>query len=782
LGRQNEKWGTGGMYRKRTSNFGGEGGLDMKKLAKSVLREMKKSKFQYSGAIVLLSLAVLLYVMLYTAIHTLEQSNEQFMNDYVQEDFHVITGIPLSDEQMDQLEQQYDVVLEERKQKDLSIDKGKSLRIFTISENVNVPYVEEGELPTEENEIALAQSYATMNELNVGDTLTLGNQEWTISGTIYLPDYVYMLKNLNDLFQDPASFGIALVNDQGFERLPGEEVTFYSGYWSQNEPLDEFKDTLSSYTPIILWVNSDENPRISYIETEIEGVKTTTTVFPLFIGTIVVFMVMILLKRRLELQRSQLGTLLSIGYRKGELIRSFLLYPLIVSLIGSILGIVSGWLLSVPITEVYRQFFNIPLLGNFYVYGEALGIAFLLPVAFLCLTSAGIVAKQLQKSPIDLLRPPMFHVKGYRRFTFPFRLKKFSTRFRLRMLTRNIGRALLLSFGIIFSTMLLMFGIISMNSMDTLLNKTYKESLTYDYAYYFQKLQQAEEPQGDEFSFGEGKLRAINGNNLNDERTVQVYGIDSSTELLRLKNKEGEDLLPDLKEGAIITKTLAYALNLREGDELNVWSESSQQSLTITIQGIAEIYAGTFIYYDRQMVNEWLQYPEGSYVGLWTKQPLPDSKGVYMIESKEDIIQSFTSLMEPMRYLLLIMSLLAFIIGGIIVSLITNLIIEENTTTISLMKIIGYRHQSIASLILNIYTPVVVISYFIGVPISLYSVDTLIRSIADETNYALPVGVDYFFVLVGLLVIFASYYASLTLSRRKLKKVSLQEVLKGQER
>ncbi|MGX1902381.1 ABC transporter permease [Thermolongibacillus altinsuensis] len=756
----------------------------MNKLSKGVLREIRKSKFQYSGTIVLLALAVMLYVMLNTSIHALEESNEQFVKQYVQEDFHVFTGTSLKKQQMEELEQKYQVLLEERKGKDVFLGKGKSLRVFTIPETVNIPYVEDGKLPEKDNEIAIAQSYATANGLSVGDTLTIGQEKWTISGTIYLPDYVYMLKNVNDLIQDPASFGIALVSDKGFERLEGTGVIFYSGHWKKGEQADEFRAALSSITPIILWMNGDENPRITYIETEIQGTKTTTKVFPLFIAGIVVMMVLVLLKRRLELQRSQLGTLLSIGYRKGEIVRAFLLYPVLIGLVGSVLGIVSGLFFSIPITEIYTQFFNLPLLHDFQVNVEALVFALIVPLSLLCLVSWYVIARQLRQSPIDLLRPSLQQRKNriHRERFIRFRLKKFSSRFRLRMLTRHIGRMILLSMGIILATVLLMYGFISMNSMDTLLNKTYKESFKYEYAYYFQELQRGDAKSGDPFTFAEGSILSVNGKKLDEDQTVSVYGIDPSVKLLRLENDQGERLLSSMGEGAIVTKALAYALNVQEGDELLLWSESNQKKLSVTVKGIAEIYTGTSIYMNREAVNDWAGYPDGAYVGIWTKEPLSHPQGVYMTESKEDMIQSFQSIMKPMRYSLFIMSGLAFVIGVIIVSLITNLIVDENTITISLMKIMGYQDRSIASLILNIYTPVVFVSYLLGIPISLFSIDALVRSIADETNYVLPVGVDYRMAVLGLFFIYASYYASLWISRRKLKKVSLQEVLKGQER
>ena len=127
------------------------------------------------------------------------------------------------------------------------------------------------------------------------------------------------------------------------------------------------------------------------------------------------------------------------------------------------------------------------------------------------------------------------------------------------------------------------------------------------------------------------------------------------------------------------------------------------------------------------------------------------------------------------------MAFLAFLIGLIIITLITNLIVDENTGSISLLKVIGYEDKYISKLMLNIYTPVVFLAYIIGVPLALASIDGLMKSIASETNYVLPVSINPIMFIIGLLFILASYYASILIAKRKLRKVSLQEVLKRQE-
>ncbi|MGZ0039801.1 FtsX-like permease family protein [Paenibacillus ottowii] len=58
--------------------------------------------------------------------------------------------------------------------------------------------------------------------------------------------------------------------------------------------------------------------------------------------------------------------------------------------------------------------------------------------------------------------------------------------------------------------------------------------------------------------------------------------------------------------------------------------------------------------------------------------------------------------MTPLASTVVFISAMAFIIELIIIYLVTSMIVEKNKSTISLMKIFGYRKKEVSSLILNI--------------------------------------------------------------------------------
>ncbi|KUP07469.1 hypothetical protein Q73_08790 [Bacillus coahuilensis m2-6] len=753
----------------------------MRKLHKSIVKDMMQSKLQYGGVVTLIVFGVLLYVMLSSAVHTIETSSNVFKEEYEQEDFHFSVSDALTEDEISTLKENYDVHMEERLQRDLDVSADSTIRVFSLPESVNLPHVESGELPNSPKELAVAATYASANELKVGDTVTVSNQDFTISGLIYLPDYIYSLKNETDIIGDPNAFGVGLMTSEGMKDLTGVS-TYYIGKWEGEPKASMLKGAVSSMSPLLSWTDKEDNPRISYIEAEIEGTKSFTTVLPLFVGIIALLMVVILVKRRLETQRKQIGTQLALGYQSDELTRAYLLYPLVVAVLGSLLGIILGLVLSIPITNVYTFYFNLPVLTQWDLPVLPLLLSIIVPIVLLISVSVFVIQKQVKQLPIHLIRSNR-QEKSSRKGLQLTSINSFKTRFKVRMLTKNVGRILYLMLGIIFATMLLMFGFISMNSIDQLTEKTFNQGMKYDYAIYYSSIQEGQGSNPNTFSLGEGEVLTVTKNEKthDSEVSLQLFGVSEDVTTLHLMNEEEEDLRPLLSKGIILNQVSSLALGVGVGDVIELEMTTSDKTIETEVVGIAELYSGTMAYTHIERLNEWNELPPASYLGEWASEKPEPSDSIFKIESKKDMMLSLESMMGPMNYSLFIMAGLAFVIGFIIITLITNLIVDENTTTISLMKVIGYEDQTVSQWILNIYTPVVLVAYCIGVPLAMVSIDGMLKSFATETNFALPISISPITFFIGFLIILASYYTSLWLAKRKVKKVSLQEVLKRQE-
>ena len=57
----------------------------------------------------------------------------------------------------------------------------------------------DGELPATDSEIAIDRMYADNNDLQIGDTLTLKDKSFTISGLVALSDYSALFSSASDM-------------------------------------------------------------------------------------------------------------------------------------------------------------------------------------------------------------------------------------------------------------------------------------------------------------------------------------------------------------------------------------------------------------------------------------------------------------------------------------------------------------------------------------------------------------------------------------------------------
>lgn len=744
-------------------------------LKKSVYRTLKEKKFQYAGVTVLLLLAVMLYVSLSMAITTLEVRNESFSEDYNQESFHFVASEEVTDEQLSSWENEYDVTLEKREFADFSVEEA-TLRVFTETDKVNIPYFSEGESPSGEAEVTLSKVFAEKNGLDIGDTVELGNVKVEITGFVYLPDYIYMVEQMTDLLADAEKFGVAVVSSDTFSQLDTLGQTTVLGKAEDGEVPSGFQESVGADISLLQFVSADENPRIGFVETEIEGAKGMVTTLPLFILALSIAMVLMLMKRRLDMQRKEIGTLMALGYRKNELLRHYLGYAWVIGLLGTVGGLAAGAPLSLPLSNMYANYFNLPALSIFDWDPVVLVVGFILPIVLLVLMTAFVINRSLKAEPLTLLRPKeMSNGKKSWLEKLPFLNKGgFIRRFRLRLMVRSKARSFYIFVGVMFSTILLLFGLITFNSMDQLVETTYEDILKYDYAVHYKAIQ-TDPPEGGGSPFTMNELKVVD-----EDVKVTAYGVEEQTEEIQLL-ADGEMLNSDLSQGAVISKPLATVLGLSEGDDLTLSNALNDETTTVEIAGVADLYIGNNLYMPRSELNDFLGFPEGAFTATWQKEAPAQSEEIYMVEDKQKAIDSFESTTGATRASVAGMAVFAVLIGVIVLTLLTNLIVEENSPSISLFKVMGYQDKEVSKLVLSVYTPVVLIAYYVSIPLASLSLKQTMNTLVKESGFLMPTDVAWWMVIVGFVVIMLTYGFSLFLSKRKLKQVSLQEALQKQQ-
>ncbi|MFZ5353674.1 MAG: ABC transporter permease [Bacillota bacterium] len=697
---------------------------------------------------------------------------DAFVKDYLQEDASFITDKKLGN--LQDLEARFNILIEEGIVSDYSLSEEKTIRIFSAGSKLNLPAVIEGEAKGR-GSIMLDPAFAKANKLEIGSSILIHGRSFEISGYMSLPNYIYPLKEETDLLSNPNTFGIAVISREDFDTI-NTGISFYSVKFKDNanigEKINELKEYLRKENIIILrWTNINENPRVTFVSLKIDGMKQVSTSLPIAILLLSCILAGIVMWRMLKKEAVTIGTIYALGYRRGEIIKHYLMYPLVIALTGGTIGTLLGALTLRPMLDFMAVYFNLPLdavsFDIVYVF-----TSIMLPVAFLCISGYLVVNRALMSSPVDLMKGGKDKGKvGFIEKKLKLDRLSFSSKFKVREQLRSIPRSMFLLLGVAVATMLLLFGFVTKSSMDYLMKESYNEVFKYEYEYVFNSLQLEQAKSGEIFSISPFTLKE------DEQADFAVYGIQADSKLISLKDKNGNPLNTN---SIIITKPLADKLALEPKDTIRIVNKLDAREYSLIIDSIAETYVGETIYMPLEQFNTMLDYPTNSYMGLWSTEKLDIPENQLLRKATiGELIRAFEDMTAPMQKMLGMIAFMSFIIGLLVIYVVTSLIIEENKESISLMKIFGYNKKEVYSLILNSSSFIIVAGYIIGIPMLLASLRVMFSSMAQQMNFTFPVRINYIFMLAGFVVIYLTYELSKHLSKKKVNRISMQEALKA---
>lgn len=740
---------------------------------KKIKRTMLESKSQYLGSLVLIIISCLLFTMFNLLSYNLENLTSSFKKNYMQEDANFITNKKLIN--IPEIESKFNMKIEEVSSFDYPLSKDKTLRVFSENTKINIPAIIRGKTLSG-NDILIDPSYAKANNLKIGDDIQLYDKTFKISGFMSLPNYIYPLKEESDILTDSRSFGIAIITKADFTSLnrgnDSYSIKFNDSKNDIENKISKFKDYLKRENISILnWVNASANLRIAFLSTKLSGINQISSSMPLAILLLTCMLTSIVIWRLLKMESVIIGTLYALGYKKKQITHHYLRYPLSISLTGGILGTILGVLALKPMINFMIAYFNMPV-GSISFSIKYIAISIVLPIVFLGATGYFVITKALKNSPLELMRGSRKNTNvSFIERNLKLDKFKFSTKFKIREQLRSISRSIFLLLGVVFATMLLLLGFASKSSLDYLMKDGFEQAFKYKYHYVFNAIQRGTPVNGEAFSESLFTLKS------NDKISLAVYGISPNSQYITLEDKSGIKLSTDK---VIITKPLADKLNVKQQDSITIVNKFDFSEYSITIDSIAKSYVGNYIYMPLPKFNNTFKYPSNSYMGLWSKDKLNIPKNQLLTTlTVDDMKHALDSMTKPIQSTVGSIAFMSFIIGLIVIYVVTSMIIEENKETISLMKVLGYRKKEVYSLILNSSSFIVILGYILGIPLLLASLSSMFKSLTKDMSISFPVKINFSYLLIGFAVIYLTYELSKALSKRKINKVSMNEVLKS---
>ena len=349
------------------------------------------------------------------------------------------------------------------------LDNGSTMRIFKNREEINKICLMDGELPARRGEMAIDRMYADNNGLSVGDTLQSGKKTWKITGLVALSDYSCLFQNNNDSMFDSVKFGVSVVTEEEFDSLNQDKLQYnYSWIYDQKpetekeekEVSEDLMEDLGEIVTLESFVPQYLNQAITFTGDDMGGDKAMVIMLLYIVMVIMAFVFGITISNTIRKEAGVIGTLRASGYTRQELNLHYMTLPLLVTLVGALIGNVLGYTVFKDVCAgMYYGSYSLPTYVTRW-NAEAFLLTTVVPVIIMLVVNYGVLRHKLKLSPLKFLRRDLSSGRRQKRaIRLSPRIKIFS-RFRLRVIFQNMSNYIVLFIGIIFANLLLMFGLL----------------------------------------------------------------------------------------------------------------------------------------------------------------------------------------------------------------------------------------------------------------------------------------------------------------------------------
>ena len=650
-----------------------------------------------------------------------------------------------------------------------------TLRIFKNRKDVDKICVMKGELPVNSNEIAIDRMYADNNKINVGDNIKMSGKEYKVTGYVALSDYSALFSDNSDMMFDSVKFGVAIVTDECFDKLSDVNVHYVYSWKYDNKPENDTEEKeqsdkflkkigatglVTNYTPAYL------NQAIHFTGDDLGSDKSMIEVLLYVIIVILAFVFAVTTNNTITKEANVIGTLRASGYKKSELLGHYITMPVIVTILAAIIGNILGYTYFKNIVaNMYYGSYSLPTYVTIW-NAEAFIKTTVIPLILMIIINVLVISRKLSLSPLDFLRRNLTKKKKKKAVRLP--KFKFFNRFRLRIIFQNMSSYVTLFVGMLFANVLLLFGMMMVPLLNHYQNEVTQSQIA-DYQYILKTTTDVNVSYSNAEKYCVTSLETTG----DKEESITIYGIADNSKYIDFD-------IP--KEGVAISDGYASKYNVKKGDTISLKEKYKDKIYEFVVEDIVDYPPSLSVFMSSKQYNEEFRKQDNYYNGYFSDKKLDiDDKKVASIITVDDLTKVSRQLEVSMGEsfnLIFVFSIALFIL---LVYLLTKLIIEKNTTSISMVKILGYTNAEIGRLYLISTTWVIIISQIITIGLSTVIMNWLYKYFMAKmtgwlTLYYAPKIFPEMFVL-GLLV----YAVVAAFQLIKIHKIPMDEALKNVE-
>lgn len=546
---------------------------------------------------------------------------------------------------------------------------------------------------------------------------------------------------------------------------------------------------------------------ISYVQ-DADRIANIGKIFPIVFFVVATLICLNAMTRMVEEERVQIGTLKALGYNKKDIMKKYIIYAALATIIGGIVGSVIGFLLLPGIIiRLYSMMYQVPkYVPNFEMYYAVTGIL----VALVCTVGATYFTanKVLKITPAELMRPkaPQPGKKVLlEHIPFIWNRLKFSQKVTIRNLFRYKKRFLMTIIGIAGCSALIVSGFGIRDSVTDMIPLQYGGVYKYDIETALnsgidrERIKEDLEEINNKEEIAESILLNIQSVNLikNDkEENIQLVVPEEKekfTDFVSLNNSKGRLEKYQLDDNeVIITEKLANLYDIEVGDIIKI-SDNDNKEYDVKVGAITEQYLRHFMYMSKDLYQKvfdenakpnriWsiLEYEDEEKVNQLVKDLLKNNDDYVSISLVSNTQNIFSEVMDNMGIVAWVLVIAAALLAFVVLYNLSNLNISERLRELATIKVLGFYDKEVYKYV----TRENVILTFIGIAIGLVAgkfLTIIIMKTAELDIVMFSYEIHYLSYIISivlttiftLIVNFITYFS--------LKKIDMIESLKSVE-
>ena len=680
-----------------------------------------------------------------------------------------------------------------RNEKEDSNNDGKNdgtVRVFAKTDNINLACVLDGRLPENENEIAVDRMHADNVDMKVGDTIRVGGEKFEVVGLIAYVNYSTLHEKTTDLMFDAIKFDVAMVTDEGFDRL-GESIHYAYAWKYKDAPADEkeekalsddFRKVLAAQTmlhgnELKDYVPSYGNPAINFATDDMGSDMSMGGVILDILIIIIAFIFGVTISNTISKESSTIGTLRASGYTRGELVRHYLSMPVIVTFLAAIVGNILGYtVFKNVVVGMYYNSYSLPTYETVW-NPDAFVKTTVVPIILMFVVNLIVIVRMLRHTPLQFLRHDLKKSKRKKAIRLPH--WKFMSRFRVRIMFQNISNYLILFVGICFIMVMLAMAV-GMPDTLTYYQKHASNLMFTKYQYVLKTYQNADgsivTTDNEDAEMFAMKSLVKRSDALDEE--ISTYGVVDDSRYIEISDLESLE-----KNEVYISNSYADKYGIAIGDTIKLEEKYTDDTYNFKVCGIYDKCQSIAVFMSIDQYRKVFDLDDDAFSGFFSDAKITDidSDMIASTITKRDITKMCDQLDHSMGSYMQYFQVLCILLSMAMIYLLTKLIIEKNENAISMTKILGYENREIASLYLLSTTIVMIVidvlTVAVGVWVMNFAWKEILMTYSGWFSFHMET-ISYVkmfaFVLIGYVIV-------MILDFQRIKKIPMDQALKNVE-